>query len=110
MILTEDMIKELPLISEEELKEISQSKESFIAEAIKQFNEIADIIDKEHESGMVHLINEVGHKIEVANSELIEDRLSNERNYANYHIDVNWYLANGYSQAEDVFRRIENGI
>ena len=29
--------------------------------------------------------------------------------YSNYYIDVDWYLTNGYSLAEDAFRRIENG-
>ena len=28
---------------------------------------------------------------------------------SNYDLDVDWYLANGYSKAEDMFRRIERG-
>lgn len=58
----------------------------------------------------VHLINEVGHKIEVESSTLADDQLLNENKYSNYDIDVDWYLTNGYSLAEDAFRRIENGI
>ena len=26
-----------------------------------------------------------------------------------YDLDIDWYLANGYSKAEDMFRRIERG-
>ena len=55
----------------------------------------------------VHLINEVGHRIEVESCALADDELFNENKYSNYEIDVEWYLANGYSLAEDVFRRIE---
>ena len=55
----------------------------------------------------VHLINEVGHRIEVESCAIADDELLNENKYSNYEIDVEWYLANGYSLAEDVFRRIE---
>jgi hypothetical protein len=58
----------------------------------------------------VHLINEVGHKIEVESSALADDELINENKYFNYDIDVEWYLANGYSLAEDAFRWIESAI
>ncbi len=45
MILTEEMKKNLPLITEEELKEIRLSKDELIEKAIKEFNEEADKID-----------------------------------------------------------------
>lgn len=50
MILTEEMKKQLPLITEEELKEISRSKEELIEEAIKEFMKGADEIDAEYDS------------------------------------------------------------
>ena len=48
MILTEEMRKNLPLITEEELKEISMPTEQLIAKAIREFNEKADEIDKKY--------------------------------------------------------------
>ena len=57
----------------------------------------------------VHLINEVGHKIEVESSALADDQLLNENKYSNYDIDVDWYLANGYMTLEDMRKSIENG-
>ena len=30
--------------------------------------------------------------------------------YDDYNIDIDWYLANGYSIAEDAFRRIESQV
>ena len=45
MILTEEMIKNLPLITEEELREISVPKEKLIENAINEFNRRADEID-----------------------------------------------------------------
>ena len=47
------MIKELSVITEEELREISQSKEDFIAEAIKKFNEEADKIDEQYDRDLL---------------------------------------------------------
>ncbi len=57
----------------------------------------------------VHLINEVGHKIEVESSTLADDQLLNENKYSNYDIDVDWYLANGYMTLENMRKSIENG-
>ena len=45
MILTEDMKKNLPLITEEELKEIKVPKDELIEIAIREFNDEADKID-----------------------------------------------------------------
>lgn len=53
MIQTEEMMKKLPLITEEELREISKPQEEFIAEAIKQFNEEADKIDEQYDRGLL---------------------------------------------------------
>ena len=30
--------------------------------------------------------------------------------YDGYYLDVDWYLANGYSKAEDMFKRIEGQL
>ena len=58
-------------------------------------------------SKTIHLINEVGDRIEVARKDFSKSELLNEQKYSNYDIDVDWYLNNGYSLAEDMFRRIE---
>ena len=47
MKLTEDIIKNLPVLTEEEMKEISLTKEELIEKAIREFNEEADRIDGE---------------------------------------------------------------
>lgn len=47
MKFTEDIIKNLPVLTEEEMKEISLTKEELIEKAIREFNEEADRIDKE---------------------------------------------------------------
>lgn len=60
-------------------------------------------------SNKVHLINEIGHKIEVESSEFMDDQLLNENKYSNYNIDVEWYLSNGYMTLEDMRKSIENG-
>jgi hypothetical protein len=56
-------------------------------------------------SKTVHLINEVGDRIEVERKDFSKSELLNEQKYSNYDIDVDWYLNNGYSLAEDMFRR-----
>lgn len=57
-----------------------------------------------------HLINEHGDRqvVETRNADE-EIRRLNESTNSTYHLDVDWYLANGYSKAEDMFRRIERG-
>lgn len=57
----------------------------------------------------VHLINEVGHRIEVESCALADDELLNENKYSKYEIDVEWYLANGYMTLEDMITSIEKG-
>ena len=47
MKLTEDIIKNLPVLTEEDMKEISLTKEELIEKAIREFNEEADRIDEE---------------------------------------------------------------
>lgn len=47
MKLTEDIIENLPVLTEEEMKEISLTKEELIEKAIREFNEEADRIDEE---------------------------------------------------------------
>ena len=41
------MIKNLPVLTEEEMKEISLTKEELTEKAIREFNEEADRIDEE---------------------------------------------------------------
>ena len=47
-------------------------------------------------SKTVHLINEVGDRIEVERKDFSKSELLNEQKYSNYDIDVDWYLNNGY--------------
>lgn len=47
MNLTEEIIKNLPVLTEEEMKEISLTKEELTEKAIREFNEEADRIDEE---------------------------------------------------------------
>ena len=60
-------------------------------------------------SKKVHLINEVGHRIEVESCEYEDNQLLKENKYSNYYIDVDWYLTNGYITLEDAINFIENG-
>ena len=47
MKMTEDIIKNPPVLTEEEMKEISLTKEELTEKAIREFNEEADRIDEE---------------------------------------------------------------
>ena len=47
MKMTEDIIKNLPVLTEEEMKEISLTKEELTEKAIREFNEEVDRIDEE---------------------------------------------------------------
>ena len=47
MKMTEDIIKNLPVLTEEEMKENSLTKEELTEKAIREFNEEADRIDEE---------------------------------------------------------------
>ena len=40
----------------------------------------------------IHLINDVGQRIEVSSSEFSDNLLLGENKYSTYDIDVNWYL------------------
>ena len=55
----------------------------------------------------IHLINDAGEKLVVANREFVENQLSFENKYSNYRMDVDWYLANGYMTFEDMIKSIE---
>jgi hypothetical protein len=55
----------------------------------------------------IHLINDAGEKLVVANREFVENQLSSENKYSNYRMDVDWYLANGYMTFEDMIKSIE---
>ena len=57
----------------------------------------------------IHLINDIGEKLIVEHREFAGNQLLTENKYSNYHIDVNWYLSNGYMTLEDVKKSIENG-
>lgn len=56
----------------------------------------------------VHLISKTGEKIAVPHKDYNDSEMLKDGKYDDYHIDVDWYLANGYSKAEDVFSRIES--
>ena len=57
-----------------------------------------------------HLINQYGDKkvVETKNIEREMHQL-NESTNSGYFLDIDWYLNNGYTIAEDAFDRIENG-
>ena len=56
-----------------------------------------------------HLVNEYGDKkvVETRNAHKHLNQL-NESTNSNYVLDINWYLNNGYSIAEEAFARIES--
>ena len=56
-----------------------------------------------------HLINEHGDRRVVDTRNADEEiRRLNESTNSTYHIDVDWYLANGYVTIEEARRRIES--
>ena len=57
-----------------------------------------------------HLINEHGDRkvVETRNADRELQQL-NESSNSKYHVDIDWYLNNGYVIAEDGFNMIENG-
>lgn len=57
----------------------------------------------------IHLINDIGEKLIVEHREFVGNQLLTENKYSNYHIDVNWYLSNGYMTLEDMKKSIEDG-
>ena len=57
----------------------------------------------------IHLISKTGEKIAVPHKEFNDSEMLKDGKYDEYYIDVDWYMANGYSRAEDMFRRIESG-
>ena len=59
----------------------------------------------------IHLINENGDRkvVETRKAEEEIKRL-NESTNTTYHIDIDWYLANGYIIAEEGFKRIEGQL
>ena len=58
-----------------------------------------------------HLINEHGDRqvVETRNADEEIQRL-NESTNSTYHLDVDWYLTNGYVTIEDARRRIEGQL
>ena len=59
---------------------------------------------------ITHLINEHGDRKVVETRNIDKElRQLNESTNSQYFLDIDWYLNNGYSIAEDVFNRIENG-
>ena len=57
----------------------------------------------------VHLISKTGEKIVVPHKDYNDSEMLKDGKYDDYDLDIDWYLANGYSKAEDMFRRIERG-
>ena len=58
----------------------------------------------------VHLISKTGEKIVVPHKDYNDSEMLKDGKYDDYNIDIDWYLANGYSIAEDAFRRIESQV
>ena len=57
---------------------------------------------------ITHLINQYGDRIAVETRNLEKEiQQLNESTGSSYQLDIDWYLNNGYSIAEDMFRRIE---
>ena len=56
----------------------------------------------------VHLISITGEKIAVPHKDFNDSEMLKDGKYDGYSLDVDWYLANGYSKAEDAFKRIES--
>ena len=57
-----------------------------------------------------HLINDKGEKIVVETREFNISQQNGDGKYDGCHVDIDWYLANGYSKAEDMFKRIEGQL
>lgn len=64
---------------------------------------------KDYMGRKVHLINNKGEKLDVYTRDLVISEHNCDGKYDDYDLDVDWYLTNGYSKAEDMFRRIERG-
>lgn len=58
----------------------------------------------------VHLISKTGEKIVVPHKDYNDSEMLKDGKYDDYDLDIGWYLANGYSVAEEAFRRIEGQV
>lgn len=61
-------------------------------------------------SRKTHLINNKGEKLVVETREFNISQQNGDGIYDDFYLDVDWYLANGYSKAEDMFKRIEGQL
>ena len=59
------------------------------------------------ESRKTHLINDKGEKIVVETRELNFSQQNGDGKYNGYHVDIDWYLNNGYMTLEDMRKSIE---
>ena len=57
----------------------------------------------------VHLISKTGERLAIPHKVFNDSDMMKDGKYDEYDLDVDWYLANGYCKAEDMFRRIESG-
>ena len=57
-----------------------------------------------------HLINDKGEKLVVETREFNISQRNGDRKYEGYHIDLDWYFANGYMTLEEMRRRIEGPL
>lgn len=55
----------------------------------------------------VHLISKIGEKIEVPHKEFNDSEMLNDGKYDDYHLDIDWYLNNGYTEISEARRIIE---
>lgn len=61
-------------------------------------------------SRKTHLINNKGEKLVDETREFNISQQNGDGKYDEFCLDVDWYLANGYSKAEDMFKRIEGQL
>lgn len=57
-----------------------------------------------------HLINEYGDRVTIQRTLPLNEEIKklNESTNSNFHLDIEWYLSNGYVKLEDAIKRIES--
>lgn len=57
-----------------------------------------------------HLINEYGDRVTIQRTLPLDEEIKklNESTNSNFHLDIEWYLSNGYVKLEDAIKRIES--
>lgn len=57
-----------------------------------------------------HLINEYGDRVTIQRTLPLDEEIKklNESTNSNFHLDIEWYLLNGYAKLEYAIKRIES--